>query len=221
MWSAISVLCKYKYYWDHNGKLQVTIKYLEICIVDTNTEPCNKLDTFFLTASCLLRTAACRNQKQWYEACESEPKQSQKTRNNELKELMGTAESPDNGLTINSNPISHYTQSFRSIAVIKNVDYSAFIPEPAARASCHPAAALGTVCPRSSAGKRKEEVQGLWHRFQAIHPHSMSHSDINEVCFHKYGSTAHIRHERFFFILKYLEVLKKKKKSWVETNSTF
>lgn len=33
------------------------------------------------------------------------------------------------------------------------------IPEPAARAFCRPAAELGTACPRSSAGKTKEEVR--------------------------------------------------------------
>lgn len=52
------------------------------------------------------------------------------------------------------------------IAIMRNTDHSgfnsgAFIPEPAAQASCHPAAALGTVCPLSSAGKREEEVDGL------------------------------------------------------------
>lgn len=33
------------------------------------------------------------------------------------------------------------------------------IPEPAAPASCRPAAELGTACPRSSAGKTKGEVR--------------------------------------------------------------
>lgn len=33
------------------------------------------------------------------------------------------------------------------------------VPEPAAQAFCRPAAELGTACPRSSAGKTKEEVR--------------------------------------------------------------
>lgn len=39
--------------------------------------------------------------------------------------------------------------------------YGAFIPEPAAPASCHPAAAPGTVCPQSSAGEERRGSSSL------------------------------------------------------------